>query len=94
MLNKTTSGQQAAYRAYRNYVDKQLNGVEEPRLPGLEEYTPNQIFWISYGFSWCEKITQDALVQQVDLKMILRSKDNFFIHFSSSSIPMLPQFVV
>ncbi|CAJ0945179.1 unnamed protein product, partial [Mesorhabditis belari] len=58
-------GQQAAYRAYRNYVAKQLSGVEEPRLPGLEEYTPNQIFWISYGFSWCEKITQDALVQQL-----------------------------
>ncbi|CAJ0583649.1 unnamed protein product, partial [Mesorhabditis spiculigera] len=58
-------GQQAAYRAYRNYVASTLKGVEEPRLPGLEEYTPNQIFWITYGFSWCEKQTTDALVEQL-----------------------------
>ncbi|CAJ0945180.1 unnamed protein product, partial [Mesorhabditis belari] len=30
-------GQQAAYRAYRSYVSKNLNAVEEPRLPGLED---------------------------------------------------------
>uniref|UniRef100_A0A914ZEY3 Peptidase M13 C-terminal domain-containing protein n=1 Tax=Panagrolaimus superbus TaxID=310955 RepID=A0A914ZEY3_9BILA len=44
-------GQQAAYKAYRKYIDVDRNGVEEDRLPGLEAYTPNQIFWMTYGYS-------------------------------------------
>ncbi|MDG6100470.1 hypothetical protein EXU34_23865, partial [Alteromonas sp. ZYF713] len=35
-------GQQAAYRSYRQYVATTRKGVEEDRLPGLENYTPNQ----------------------------------------------------
>ncbi|CAJ0919292.1 unnamed protein product, partial [Mesorhabditis belari] len=58
-------GQQAAYRAYRKYVATQLNGVEEQRLPGLEEYTPNQIFWIAKGFVWCTVQSIDSLVRQM-----------------------------
>ncbi|CAJ0583999.1 unnamed protein product, partial [Mesorhabditis spiculigera] len=58
-------GQEASYRAYRKYVKETLGGVEEPRLPGLEEYTPNQIFWITYGFSWCMKQSTDSLVKQM-----------------------------
>ena len=37
-------GQQAAYKAYRKYIEVDRNGVEEDRLPGLEQFTPNQIF--------------------------------------------------
>uniref|UniRef100_A0A0N4YMS8 Peptidase_M13 domain-containing protein n=1 Tax=Nippostrongylus brasiliensis TaxID=27835 RepID=A0A0N4YMS8_NIPBR len=40
------SGQQAAYNAYRQYVGEL--GHEELRLPGLEQFSPNQIFWITY----------------------------------------------
>lgn len=58
-------GQQAAYRAYRQYIATKNNGVEEDRLPGLESYTPNQIFWITYGYSWCMKQTDANLVHQV-----------------------------
>ncbi|CAD6189268.1 unnamed protein product [Caenorhabditis auriculariae] len=56
-------GQQAAYRAYRQYIS-QL-GHEEDRLPGLENYTPNQIFWITYGYSWCMKQSDSNLVRQL-----------------------------
>jgi predicted metalloendopeptidase len=55
------AGEQAAYIAYRKYITRQRNGVEEDRLPGLEQYTPNQIFWISYGYSWCMNIQQKSL---------------------------------
>ena len=35
-----------AFRAYKNSV--QQNGIE-PRLPGLQQYTPEQMFYIGYG---------------------------------------------
>ncbi|KHJ99694.1 peptidase family M13 [Oesophagostomum dentatum] len=56
-------GQLAAYYAYREYV-KEL-GKEEMRLPGLEQYTPNQLFWISYGFTWCMSQTESKLISQL-----------------------------
>ncbi|EYC34058.1 hypothetical protein Y032_0001g221 [Ancylostoma ceylanicum] len=56
-------GQQAAYNAYQDYV-KEL-GHDEMRLPGLEQYTPNQIFWITYGYSWCMKQNDQNLVNQL-----------------------------
>ncbi|CAI5455106.1 unnamed protein product [Caenorhabditis angaria] len=58
-------GQQAAYRAYRQYIATQRNGMEEDRLPGMEAYTPNQIFWITYGYSWCMKQSDSNLVHQL-----------------------------
>ncbi|VDP36005.1 unnamed protein product [Heligmosomoides polygyrus] len=56
-------GQQAAYNAYREYIKDQ--GHEELRLPGLEQFTPNQIFWITYGYSWCMKQNDQNLVNQL-----------------------------
>ncbi|PIO71155.1 peptidase family M13 [Teladorsagia circumcincta] len=56
-------GQQAAYYAYQQYISE-TNG-EEKRLPGLEKFTPNQLFWITYGSSWCAKQTDSRLVKQV-----------------------------
>ncbi|KAK5978238.1 hypothetical protein GCK32_012313 [Trichostrongylus colubriformis] len=35
------------------------------RLPGLEQFSPNQIFWITYGYSWCMKQTDANLVNQL-----------------------------
>uniref|UniRef100_A0A0K0F9X3 Phosphate-regulating neutral endopeptidase (inferred by orthology to a human protein) n=1 Tax=Strongyloides venezuelensis TaxID=75913 RepID=A0A0K0F9X3_STRVS len=58
-------GQQAAYKAYRQWINEYNNGVEEERLPGLENYTPNQIFWLTYGYSWCMKQETSSLVNQL-----------------------------
>ncbi|KAI6186412.1 Peptidase family M13 [Aphelenchoides besseyi] len=58
-------GQLAAYNAYRRWVAESRNGVEEDRLPGLEGYTANQIFWISYGFSWCMNQNYISLSNQL-----------------------------
>ncbi|VDO91092.1 unnamed protein product [Heligmosomoides polygyrus] len=47
------TGLQAAYNAYQQYVeDRQLN---EKRLPGLEQFTPNQVFWIMFAHGLCAK---------------------------------------
>ncbi|XGW25369.1 hypothetical protein V3C99_006642 [Haemonchus contortus] len=54
-------GQQAAYYAYLEYIKR--DGEEEKRLPGLEKFTPNQLFWIAYGYTWCAKETDSSLVK-------------------------------
>jgi len=51
-------GLREAFRAYQNYVA--ANG-EEDLLPGLEQYSPSQIFFISYGNIWCGHETPQRL---------------------------------
>ncbi|CAD5224087.1 unnamed protein product [Bursaphelenchus okinawaensis] len=58
-------GQLAAYNAYRAWVDTVNDGKEEQQLPGLDGFTSNQVFWITYAFSWCMKQEQDNLVNQI-----------------------------
>ncbi|VDK49929.1 unnamed protein product [Anisakis simplex] len=58
-------GQLASYKAYRHYIQVDRKGVEEDRLPGLEQFSPNQIFWITYGYSWCMKTTDKYLTRQL-----------------------------
>ncbi|XP_060860193.1 neprilysin-2-like [Metopolophium dirhodum] len=45
-------GLKLAYNAYREWVKE--HGVE-PRLPGLQEYTPLQMFWLSNAHLSCSK---------------------------------------
>jgi membrane metallo-endopeptidase-like protein 1 len=40
-------GLRESYRAYRQYIERL--GQEEPRLPGLEQLTPDQLFFIAYA---------------------------------------------
>ncbi|VDP03288.1 unnamed protein product [Heligmosomoides polygyrus] len=42
-----------------------LYQVVDVVLPGLEGYTPAQIFWITYGYSWCMKQSGDSLIKQL-----------------------------
>ena len=37
---------------------------EEKILPG-HDYTPKQLFWISYAHSWCSKYRDEALRDQI-----------------------------
>lgn len=39
-----------AYNAYKKWSSKY--GAES-RLPGLQQYTPDQMFWISAAQTWC-----------------------------------------
>lgn len=55
-------GIKAAYQAYRKWVEK---NKEEQRLPGLDKYTPDQLFYISFGQLWCSNIRPEALLNQV-----------------------------
>jgi len=55
-------GLREAFRAYEKYVA--LNG-REPRLPGLEQYSPEQIFFLSFANTWCEQQNEQALKFQL-----------------------------
>lgn len=51
-------GFREAYYGYQKYVSE--NG-REPSLPGLENFTHNQLFFISFGNLWCESQTVQAI---------------------------------
>ena len=34
---------------------------EEQRLPGFEEFTPRQMFWVSYAQMYCSKWTDNGV---------------------------------
>lgn len=44
------AGIKEAYRAYQKWAKD--NGPE-PYLPGLQQYSPEQMFWISAAQVWC-----------------------------------------
>jgi len=54
-------GIKAAYRAYNHLVS---NNGPEPTLPGLK-YTPRQLFWLSFGRTWCNKVDPRSLKDQL-----------------------------
>ncbi|XP_014091152.2 neprilysin-2 isoform X1 [Bactrocera oleae] len=54
-------GVKESYRAYRQWAEK--NGPE-PKLPGLD-YTPEQMFWISAGQTWCAKYRKETLKMRI-----------------------------
>ncbi|XP_044254870.1 endothelin-converting enzyme homolog isoform X2 [Tribolium madens] len=56
-------GLRHAYWAYRKYVHR--NGLE-PKLPGFENFTNDQLFFIAFGSIWCETISPDDLENQIE----------------------------
>lgn len=56
-------GIKEAYKAYMLYLSKL--GHEEKRLPGLEQYTDEQIFFMSYAQTWCGHSKPEALIRQI-----------------------------
>ncbi|VVC41913.1 Peptidase M13, C-terminal domain,Peptidase M13,Metallopeptidase, catalytic domain [Cinara cedri] len=53
-------GVMLAYRAYSRW-SAACAGGPEPRLPGLDRYTPRQMFWISSANVWCSVYRPEAI---------------------------------
>lgn len=52
-------GLDSSFDAYRKWVATVLEGGEEKALPGID-YTPNQLFFLSYAQTWCGSSTAAA----------------------------------
>lgn len=58
--------------AYRNWMKEQ--GKPEPRLPGLENLEPQQMFWLSFAQTWCSVQTKGAsrtLLRKISISIFL-----------------------
>ena len=55
-------GVRESFRAYRHFVA--VNGVEPP-LPGLESFTSEQIFFLTFANTYCGVETPEKLMNQI-----------------------------
>lgn len=55
-------GVKEAYRAYISWV--QEHGPEQ-RLPGLQMFSPKQMFWISAANTWCSVYRSESLKNRI-----------------------------
>ncbi|KAL6255709.1 hypothetical protein P5V15_012952 [Pogonomyrmex californicus] len=55
-----TMGLQAIFKAYQSNQKK--NNTTDAILPGLEDFTSNQLFFLGFANSWCEAIKSDKLM--------------------------------
>lgn len=55
-------GIKQAYAAYQAYLRKH---GQEKRLPGLERYNNEQLFFISYAQTWCGHTKPETLIRQI-----------------------------
>ncbi|CAJ0558129.1 unnamed protein product, partial [Mesorhabditis spiculigera] len=51
----------ASYRAFRKELARRSNDHDKYALPGLAEYTPDQIFYLAMANPWCGSYTQEGL---------------------------------
>ncbi|KAK3840046.1 MAG: hypothetical protein JOS17DRAFT_725821 [Linnemannia elongata] len=60
-------GIKMAFRAWQSRAASDPNGkmIKNFKLPGLDAYTPEQLFFIAYGRQWCGKMRPAALLNQI-----------------------------
>ncbi|CAF3762941.1 unnamed protein product [Rotaria sp. Silwood1] len=75
------SKSKAIEKAYQNWV--RLTGTEEKKLPGLQKYSPEQLFFINFGSMWCSKITDELTL--VYILQDVHSLAQFRVHGSTSN---------
>uniref|UniRef100_A0A0K0FNJ7 Phosphate-regulating neutral endopeptidase (inferred by orthology to a human protein) n=1 Tax=Strongyloides venezuelensis TaxID=75913 RepID=A0A0K0FNJ7_STRVS len=57
-------GLKIAHRAYMKYL--QSIGGEEPKIPGFEKFNSEQLFFMSFGRSYCEHRNKDSLKKMIE----------------------------
>jgi predicted metalloendopeptidase len=59
-----------AFNAWRNSLANATVGrpKSEQTLPGLEQFTPEQLFFINFGRIWCQNIRPEKSVNRVSVQ--------------------------
>lgn len=60
-----TVGMEIAYSAYKTWKENKNAGIEEKSLPGLETYSNDQVFWMSYSMLKCIKYTREGIEKRI-----------------------------
>jgi predicted metalloendopeptidase len=55
-------GMRQAFLAYKKYVAD--NGPDQ-RLSGLQQFSPEQLFFLGFANVWCESTTRESLLQEI-----------------------------
>uniref|UniRef100_A0A4D5R8Y8 Neprilysin n=1 Tax=Scolopendra viridis TaxID=118503 RepID=A0A4D5R8Y8_SCOVI len=55
-------GIKSAYKAYKEWIK---NNGEEPRLPGLEKFSMEKLFFLGFGQVWCAQVRTEYLLNAV-----------------------------
>jgi predicted metalloendopeptidase len=63
------AGVAASLYAYRNLRENHTQ--EEPRLPGLEQLSPEQLFFVNFARTWCQVQTDELNLLSVSLSFFL-----------------------
>jgi membrane metallo-endopeptidase-like protein 1 len=50
-------------QAYKKWAEGNTNA--DKRLPGLQQYSTEQMFFINYAHTWCTKMTDSYALQRV-----------------------------
>lgn len=58
-------GLHVSFRAYNNWLEENNGGIAEPRLPGLQELSAKQLFFVSFATVWCESRRPESAHQQL-----------------------------
>ncbi|XP_068699784.1 endothelin-converting enzyme homolog isoform X2 [Montipora foliosa] len=59
-------GIKQAFQAYQNWKERSRNGHPEPPLPGLENFSNEQIFFLGFAQIWCSKYRDEAALSQIN----------------------------
>ncbi|XP_055347090.1 neprilysin-11-like [Paramacrobiotus metropolitanus] len=80
-------GLRASFKGYTRYL--QRLSKPEPVLPGLVDYTPLQLFFLSFGQVWCNKERIES--ERVDLLTEEHSPNRFRVNGAVSNMPEFAQ---
>jgi len=59
-------GIKQAFQAYQNWKKRSKKGIPEPPLPGLENFSNEQIFFLGFAQIWCSKFRDEAAFSQIN----------------------------
>jgi predicted metalloendopeptidase len=59
------AGIKTAYAAYKSWGNENSE-VQEPALPGFQNFTSEQIFFIAYANNWCSVMRPQHIIQLIN----------------------------